>query len=728
MTTPRRRGTVKDTDNLYQRVETGRILAPAILAGEILNFETTAEGTLRGVVGPAPLIPSYGEGSLPTYGVIKGICHALLKQGTREVLLVHDGDRIRSFAGWVRNWELLIDGPGSGAKMEVDLPDQEELAPPTQFIVTPDYIIIIPQFYQRAFIYDGDRISYLGYTSAPSAPIAQGPTQSSNTISASLFGSDEGFNIDYSLVHSDFGMGRLGTIGTTTIEGGAQDRVLLPGAYVYGVQHVAWTGDLSPVSGRSNLITWVRTATNTGVGLAVFAEARRKFAHLSGVSIGPDGTVGRNALRSKDTINSGDNSLYILPNSLGDAPSGTIATIPDNVATEFPDNLPDSYLALKPLDVLPFPEVSLGAMAFSRAWYAGGRNNGNRLYGSYPQLFGTIDPTQTKIPDATATVTALWGVSGGLLIFTRKSISMLVPGDQDGTFKVLPIHPKVGCIAPNSIASLTSGGLIWLGLEGFYTIEGSFSPGSIQRVSEPIQDTIKQINWAAAVRACAEIDPNTGEYRCWVPLNSSRRNNRCLVYRELYQSAEMDKPPIPGWAKRRGENIQAVAVTADHRKWMIAGGRVSDIQGVWVLDREIREFAAPTRAYVVETVWIGTTEGPQKRAGLTVYFYFREWNFDSTATVTVYINGRKTPAQGPETIKPSVDPNDIPARWGQSTYGSSSGTWVDRKVYWVKVDIWTGGIEYFKIRLESSSPFEYTGMKVDEQVREGSGRTPTPRT
>ena len=195
------------SDLLFPRVESGNLLAPDEIAARITNMVATPEGTLRGVIGPTPYLPwnqttsDYtGENPLVTDGIISGdhnffvdyndthgIFHAVVQNGTRELLLLHSGKEIWSFEGWERGWRVLL-GPGkreSGNSTQANvryrtsgITNNSSPQAPTQFEAAPNGVIIVPQG-DRAYFYDGVVVAPLGYDRAPGAPLGMGPRTTS---------------------------------------------------------------------------------------------------------------------------------------------------------------------------------------------------------------------------------------------------------------------------------------------------------------------------------------------------------------------------------------------------------------------------------------------------------------------------------------------------------------------------------------------------------------------
>ena len=207
---------MRRSEPLLLRFQAGSIFTPDGVANEIKNMCSREENTLRSVVGPATYVPDtnlknrpfsqvfekgvrknpstetqgYPSGAVPVgvstvfhhtrplYGAIQhGIFHCTLKNGERDVLLLHTGDELWEFRGWRRNWRQLLSTPESDHGIEDTLPDDTQPRFPTQFEATGNGIVIVPQD-SRAYFYDGDTIAPLGFSEKPSPPQARGPENS----------------------------------------------------------------------------------------------------------------------------------------------------------------------------------------------------------------------------------------------------------------------------------------------------------------------------------------------------------------------------------------------------------------------------------------------------------------------------------------------------------------------------------------------------------------------
>jgi len=539
----------RETPLLPVASETSALLQPLGSADLVQNFRRSREGTLAPVVGPAPLIPDYGQG-LPSWGNPHGICHARLgAKGTRDVVLIHTGTNIYVQDGPTRGRLTLVGASGSGAQFETTLLNDKAARPPTQFLVTPEYVIIMPAGH-RALCYDGERIDYLGYDRAPSAPSAYGPSLGLDTLFATL----------WKLLIDDYGYGRLGTISN---EHGDNSR--LRGGYEWAVRHKDVWGNWSPLSARSNAVSWAKLTPATATDPA---ERLRPVVVLTGLETGPGATAGREVVRSKDLEHSGTSTLFVLPNAIGGNFSGAFATIPDNVSTMLPDNAPDTWLALPAIETDPMPAVRWGRLAFGRAWF-NPANEPGVLIGTLPGRWGTPEKNLRIQPDpAGGELTGAWAFGGQMMVWTRSTTFVVFPNQNGDGYRYQLVHPGVGCAGPSAMASLADGSLVWLSYDGgFYRYDGS---GVLPvPVSGDIAGTVDGLNKARLCQACAAFDPDSQEFRIWVPDGGSLENNLCLI---------LDTENM-GWRRRDGEDLRAVCVTQDHRRLMLGVGYVTPLGG-----------------------------------------------------------------------------------------------------------------------------------------------------
>lgn len=696
----------EQTGPLILRVESGAILTPETVAGRVENFVSTEEGTLRSIAGPCPYLPSISGQSPPsghkiftTLDRMHGVFCADLPNG-RELLLVHSGDTIYEFEGSTRSFRPLI-GPAGELVVDASILDDEAPRHPTQFELTPGGVVIIPQG-TRAYIYDGVVCIPLGYDRAPGPPQGSGPQTDSNASAAS----EVSYNVDGTTLPYAFLNGRIGTLRAEVASTTAQ-AIVEEGSYRAAVQWIDYFGNLSPQSGRSAPVRIPLERAQNG-GTEKGSEYLKQLA-WSGIEPGRQGTIGRLLLRTKDELHSGTLQLFVVPPHAVDG-THAIATLPDNVSQTYCDNAGDSWLISPALDVVPVPKMTLAKMAFGRLFAV----EGNRVAWSMPGRYGTFLAGDELNPDPNgAAITGLHPVPGGLLCFTESSIYRIEPNDTGDGFRSATVDPAKGCVAPNSIKTMPDGSTVWLGREGFYRFDGK----AIDLISKPIAKRLRYLNIARRMQACAVVDPKTGEYRCWVPMDGSRVNQVCWVFNGT------------GW-KRRTEIASAAdaCVSKDYRQLVLVAGRAtnssaSTTNNVWVIDRENIAWIPATRNAVLETAWVGAMSQEERRSAWRVRLWLRETS-SGTFTVEQFRDWRESALTDNESGALYTS-EDTPSFWGTTVLGTAAGgKWRDRRPFWKKVDIFIPSCEVYKLRFSTSGDMEIIAVElVQTSIQAGGART-----
>ena len=506
------------------------------------------------------------------------------------------------------------------------------------------------------------------------------------------------------------------------------------GAYQGAVQWIDYFGNFSPISPRSNEITFASQKI-TGKQSDVLLKA----VFWNGIDKGPDGTVARRLLRTRDLRNSGTSELFIVPGNVGFGTISADANMPDNISTSWSDNCPDAWLVAPTFDVRPVPNFKLCRYALGRLWIANTSTHSAEVVPSLPGRYGTFLKGTSIFPDPTGgEITGLWNSNGGLLVFTKSSVFIVTPNDAGDSFRAYALSSDIGCVGPGTFANMPDGSTIWLGRGGFYQMTSQ----GITRISGEIQRKIDRINWLRAKGACALFDPTTQEYRCWLPMDASKENNICLIY------------DGSGWRQRNGEDYADVCVTQDDRKYLFGAGSVEAVEsrnyrpggestlsgvgktakGVFVIDRganpeyqhlsstHTHTIANPYKQAVIDTSWIDWGRSKDRRSVKTVYFALRE-SASSVAEVAVYRDWRKTEVyQSHVTL---YSPEDPPVFFSDPSIVDDDrllgkGVWNRRRPYWVRVDIDAPSCEVYKIRIYANKPIEFLGMVIDEEPKPGS--------
>jgi hypothetical protein len=747
------------------RTESQKILTSEEMGSKIQNMVVTEEGTLRGVCGPAPYVPDYGSG-YPSYDTPNGIHHCVMAQTGRDLLLLHTGEQLWAHQGWNTNtssvddaWEVLL-GPSSASPLRSDvLPNHKHASFPTQFESTPAGVVIAPQG-GRSYFYDGITILPLGYDHAPNAPTGSGPASgfgaayaedqvtksdkttlftTTGTVWQDVSANHQGYAHDGSMtwksgyddtrgMHPDFGFNKIGTLQVSPgVHATSSTATLLPGTWQSKLQWIDRWGNLSPLSMTSNPCGVLQERGDQGTpwGLALVGDQSIQGAFYSGfrsgrllkqflwssISPGPEGTIGRVLVRTKDQTNSGDINYYELPSDRGGSLS-SIGTISDNVCTVFPDNVGDESLGALASEVRPVPLFKLCKVAFGRLWIANIEGRPGLVVPSLPGRWGTFEKDVEYEPDPTGSeVTALWRGFGGLFVFTSNSTFLITPSSTVGPnqtqgFKIETVNAQVGCVGPGAIQTMQDGSMVWMSNEGFH--RASLGPKNtglqIEPISGEIERTFRNLNKTRFRAVTSVLDKKSGEFRCWVPDQNATINNLCLVY------------DGSGWRRRTDTQARAACMTVDHRGYSIVAGSAFSTttstggptlkgtgalaNGVWVLDHEVPSFNVAPRDYIVETSWLAGLRSMDRKTAFTVYIWMRETD-NTTLNVEVYRDWRMNLVH--TEIVNTYSTEDTPPFWNTATFATTN-KWQKRRPYWVKADLFLPACESFKLKLTSENP------------------------
>jgi hypothetical protein len=766
---------------LILRVQADGLFNANDVAQRIVNMRYSEEQTLHSIVGPTAYVPDKVTGLRPSsrgqpvdapvsitgddldstephYGFRQhGLFHTMMPSG-KELLLLHTGNEMWEWRGWRRNWRKLI-SPTAGVHGIVgDLPDKPQADFPTQFVYTGNGVVIVPQQGQ-AYFYDGAYIAPLGFSQTPSSPTARGPdsehdkfeyfrgglnnTSYAHTSSheratvAAPNSQSQGFvNINRgadSPMTEGFGPCRLGSIEVLPATS-PDDVANLATGWVYSgewrcaVQYIDRWGNLSPASPPSSPVEIDvcpavlceppdQTAANPkalGTAENVLPNVVRVQIKWEGIPVGPEHCVGRILYRTKDTRNTGDSTLYYLSQNSLSVPE--YATLPDNVVAEFPDNIPDTWLTMPMEQYLAVPEFRLATMALGRLWIGNFIGGPSSIRPSEPGLWGTFRANLDLTPDPTSEITGMAGVNEGLLACTSASSFLITAADDGIGFKYVPLSKTIGCAAPSSMVTLPNGPTIFLGRDGFYLYES----GRLQFVSPELRRTLKRLTYARLPQAVAAYDPRSREYRCWVSLDGSERNNRCFVYGPSPDGSR-------GWRERDDMVVDAVCATMDHRRYMLVGGNLNDDNrhsGVYLLDHD----ASPDvpalvedREAIIETGWLEAADSDNVKTSYVVYLWLRETE-NTKVTVDILRNWREKVIDTATVFRYSR--KDIPDFWATTKLGS--GTWRDKRPYWTRAAIHVPSAESVKFRIRGTGTWEFVGLQVKMSPRYYGGAQLSP--
>ena len=676
-------------DNIKQPmpfVESGQRYAAASLAWEVQNLQRTHDNTLRGVRGPAPLIPDYGSG-YPWPGRVYGVFHALLDGGMRDVTLVRSGTKLMEQTGWTRGTRDLATG----------LSADPNARHPDCFVEVAGKVVWCNGVDQPR-IYDGYRLLNLGYDARPGAPSATGPRDTGHPV----FRNQGGYS------HP----GRVGSVGNffNAQAGGA----LLKTDYHY---HVLWEdhfGNRSALSNPGGPVTLHQEYTKdlywkdyenysadsnttdnalgitlypgTSLGLlSVTLDDLTRQILVTNIPVGPEGTRARVLYRS----------------SSEDPEPRQVAYIEDNATTVFPDNTPDSSLGAAAKDYIPVPTFGIAWEHEGCLYIADGRN----IRASEPGFPGSFERT-AAVP-LPSDPTGGFSFAGQCYATTETGIYRIERAGAALTAQRLPT--SVGLMAARSGSVTALGVYVGLGPDGFWAMDAQ---ENVTPISDEIRTLFRRLVRPALCRAAAVWDPEKQQYLCAVPEAGGTGNNLVLAW------------DGSGWRRfRYGMSFACMAVTKDWRRYVLVGSRNYVEDNVLVLDREVSSYTPPTRSYVYRSAWLRMDAVGRDRFNVdAIYVGIVETHKGASAQIAakVWQNGSRDAVVGPssghtfEMVSPGTE--DV---LGALVLGTGR-TRIPRLV-WKRFDVRVKSVEQFAFDLTSNLPFQIAAFSFDAYVVDATG-------
>jgi hypothetical protein len=666
-------------------IESGQRYAPGALAKEIVNLQLTPEGTLRGVRGPAPLIPDYGAG-YPWAGRVYGVYHARLDRGTRDVTLVRSGTTLQEQTGWGISstpTRTLVTGLSSDPNARF----------PDCFVEVAGKIVWCNGI-DTPRIYDGYSILPLGYSIRPGAPAATGPADSGHPV----FRNQNGYS------HP----GKIGTPGNFF---DSKSGAVLAGTWYYYVQFEDRFGNRSALSAAGGPavirqeytkdLYWqdynnysADSSTTSVLGVTLYPgttlglltvqidDLTRQFL-VSGIALGPAGTVARILYRTTGT----------------DPTPRFLAREDNNTVQHFPDNTPDSALGDAAKDYIPVP-------TFGLAWEHSGClviADGRTIRMSDPFFPGSFERDMgVPLPDDP---TGGFSFAGRCYATTETGL-YAIEVTESGRLRARPLPSGKGMVAARSGAATDLGVYVGLGRDGFWSMDASEAGTDI---SDSIRPTFRRLVPGALSRAAGVWDPNRREYLCAVPEAGTSGNSLVLAWDGA------------GWRRRRyGISFSSCCVTKDWRRYVLAGGRRSSEDNVWALDRETG-YNLPAKTYTYKSAWLRMDANGRNRFNVdAVYVGYVESVKGATMTVKVWQNGSRDTTVGPsaghsvEMVAPST--TDV-----MDALVLGTGKTRTPRLTWKRIDTRVISAESFAFDLSSTSPMHIVGFSFDAYLVDSSG-------
>ena len=679
------------------------------LAWKIQNLETTLDGTLKSITGPAALRITRRAGSLdagdvatagaPTTqywntGRPHSVFHAGLQAGAASILLYRFGSKMYRFLG--------SHGGGASPADEVILSGLNDPAVPLypdQYVVMNDQVIWTNGVDRAQIItYDGS-VGDLGYSRKPSPPQIFHPAKPSFEQSFLYFPNAWGYSWP----------GRIGTPGDVLT---GREGALLAGRWYYHVQYEDSYGNLSAFSARSEAVQLSSNQADPfsrGFTEPDFAEGKvnqegseiddltRRFL-LKTAGDAPEQTVAVHIYRTPDTFHV-------------DATPRFLARIPGRSQVVFDDNYSDTELSDPWNEMVDVPVFRVACAHQGRLIIGNMPGDPGLVRRSEPGFAGTFGRQEFVYPDTGGSeVTALTSHGGLLLAFTDSCVYSLTDFGNP-----VPLTQGIGCVAPRSIQSLRNGTLVWLGRDGFYGMDMN---GGVTRLSATIDKVMRRdVNRALLRLAVATVDADTGEYRCALAPAGSIYNRRIMCFDGTF------------WRRLdMGVHFADLTTTDDWRQYVVGigtdvekevditltdgSGTELDFSRVFVLGHETGDYQPPARQVVYRSAWMKSSiDGLTPTNVRSMYIGLLDaWN--GTATIKAYRNGSWKKHVSMDDLR-LVGPDDgsdvVTDIAGSAVIGTASAH--EPRLYWREVPV--------DIRNANSWAFE---VVIDGEPLSGLGR------
>lgn len=541
--------------------------AASTQAQSVVNFERFAEAapgsdiavSIRSVSGPCPLEPDRGSG-YQAIGECQAIFHGMFQQGTYDMTLLRAGSKLYRHAGWGRNW----------IELETGLDTSRRARYPEIFIRTGNGVVWSNGIDEPRMITPrGDgRVYPLGFSRKPCAPIAQGPA-AVQTDGGLTYPNAQGYSLP----------GDIGSVGEVMDAGNGW---LLKGEWVYYAQYEDFNGNLSPLSPPSNPCRvsqaiaqpWYKGRDADDYNCAEIDDLTRQFfvqvpatteSHIAAVR------------------------LYRTPDTVRNPPTPMLVeVIGGSSGVNYPDRHSDATLGPAAEEFIEVPNFTAGCAHQGRLVIAWGSSIAESLIGTY----GTFPTDRVRDPDSSgADIVAVASHAGRLLAFTEDAVY-----DCTDVENSIPLAKGIGCVAPQSIATLPSGFLIWLGRDGFYGLQaGATSPVMVSPGYEKF--VRRRLSKTRLCMATAAYNHASGEYLCAVTPAGRYRNTTILAFDGT------------SWRRQElGIGIAAMCSTNDARRYVLAAGTDGDDDNVFVLGHETVNYDPPARTIEYVSPWFRVDE------------------------------------------------------------------------------------------------------------------------
>ena len=694
----------------YGRVMAEMPQSDGTVAYEIVNFSVDDRGLLDSSFRIMPLHPkewgvfstseSFAGAAYPTelFRVLAIGFFDFGMSGRPEIVFVTT-DGIRRFAPWQRSTSNTALEPIYYYDFDnnaVDVSPTGKREFPVQIEKVGKYVYFSFCDGGVSWVWDGEKLRKFGYTAKPPPPILQGPSHTGNLTAADVNALLNGANAGGFCFP-----GRIGSLendwtdSSGNILGGVDE-----GLWNY---YVVWENEAGAYSAMSDISCPVRMNREAATSASVNLYRLTRSFWVGNIGTGPEGTVARIILRTPNLRRLG----------AGDPGSPRfLKRIPNNLSTEFIDDIPDGELgpiwddrAVLPRDFYFMKNFS-GSMfimrtddSSSRVWWSEQTN----VFGATPESFMKSHWMDVFPETGAITGTASVRLGAGdnastLLVFKENAVHAI--GGQYPAFQSATIRVGPGLAGPSLVQTVPDGSVVFYGSNTFWRLDPA--SGEVDDIGSTIRKRLSRINPLYARYGVSWIEKKTAEVFFALPLDDSEENNIQFVFDYRYK----------GWRIREDFNITHAISIPRHDVTLVAG-TYDDLTTVWVRNRGYAgfSFTHPTAKY--SSGWFSLAEGPvgfastyhltdlvvtgeerSKNAG-SVYVY-KEWDLSTVPAADIVY------AAHPE--EDSI-PYYATAKWNNEA-------WRSEKFFQQRVGLDSHITGVGRIEIQTSSSFCLYGMDV----------------
>lgn len=714
------------------RIMDERPVADVRTAQLILGWWLDPEGYLRNDFRVMPFIADeWNEGSQPTaFGGLLGMVFHRMEGGERPEILFFTTSGVFRFAPWTR---------GAGAAGNRGLAEQlywrhrdtagRSITPQGRMQFRPQAVgmgnAVFFTFTDggNIWVWTGDDLRPFGYQVAPPPPSAQGPTRQSSTEPNS-----GGFS------HR----GRVGDLnGDWTTEISNDQEVvggIEPLRRAYWVVYENEAGGYSPISPEGGSVTLRQQLGDPGGGNPL--ERLRRLFWVRDINVGPPGTRARIVLASRN--------LELAVN-VDDTLPRFLHRIPNNVAVEYVDNIPDGELGPIWNDREPAPSAMIllpfsGSLLMmrtqahpARVWWTEQTGlNAGVLESCLKGHWRDISPETGAITGAIGVRLPHDNAAAAALILKERGVHYITgsyPNWRDGT-----LHTKAGLEGPDLIQSSPDGSVLWYGARTFWRMDPN--SGKIDDVGAPVRKRLRRVNKLTARYGQSWVDEVQNEVVFVLPLDDKELPDLQFAWDYINM----------GWRLRNDVEVRA-AMTLPGTEYVVLAGVWNSIDTLWVYHKGHPgySFTAPTAQY--KTAWFPQTNPEdlhdqantrsliflmqETHQGQANVLGYKDWNgdvpeFGITDTgledETIFLHN---PEEGDSTAFYAPSPSDADPDSSTAQYDDESYVWRRRRTFSHQLSAMISSAEVVQIELKSSNHMAFYALdSYGPHMRRGGGNSP----